>query len=161
MMSFYNDATSAFRSVNSALDAFDSVDSFGIGYDVMLSLGGVKFSITTLAYQSLSKIHEWKWANIEQYGHIDSLHFTGKENPKISLNGVIYSDFESVGNGQIDKLVALGDQGKPFLLASGIGDVLGYWVVLSVNEEQVSFKKNGSARKQNFTVELKYYGQSL
>ncbi|GAA03240.1 phage tail protein [Photobacterium leiognathi] len=143
------------------LSALSSDDSNTTTNDIMMTLGTFKFSITTAAYQELVKSYSWEWSEVPLFGQYDQLHFTGPKNPTIKLSGLIYTEFENVGVKQVDKLKAQGDQGKPLLLTSGMGEVLGYWVMTAVSETQSGYRQHGVTKKQTFTVELKFYGKKL
>ncbi|MFV0576058.1 MAG: phage tail protein [Vibrio sp.] len=143
------------------LNLTDTLNNVGVGTGVMMSAGGFKFSISTAAYQSLTQSFAWKWASIEQFGQTDALHSTGDENPTISLEGTVYTQFGNVGNRQIDKLIQIGNNKTPILLATGLGDVMGYWVVTSVVKTQVEFLKNGASLKETFQMEFLYYGKTI
>jgi phage protein U len=128
---------------------------------VMLSLGGVKFHIAAVSYNELVRNWQWKWSGQARIGSYDALQYTGKANDKITLNGQVAALFKSVGTQQIQKLADLGDGEKPLLMVSGQGDVLGYWCVVSLSENNTSFAGGGLARQQTFTMELVYYGDDL
>ncbi|KAB0476536.1 MULTISPECIES: phage tail protein [Vibrio] len=128
---------------------------------VMLSLGGFKFNIDSAAYNELVKAWKWRWQSQSRIGQSDLLQCTGKAANTITLNGQIATTFRDVGTGQIEKLATMGDDMKPQLLVSGIGDVLGYWVMNSLNETNTKFIKGGLPRHQSFTLELAFYGNDL
>lgn len=128
---------------------------------VMMKLGDFTFSIHTAAYQQLTKTYRWLWASTNRFGNTSSLQYTGKENPTVSLPGVIYPEFEKVGIHQIEKLVKLGDAAKPHLMISGLGDVMGYWVVNQLVETEDKHTVAGIPIKQTFSLDITYYGQTL
>ncbi|GLT20543.1 hypothetical protein GCM10007938_43280 [Vibrio zhanjiangensis] len=128
---------------------------------IMLKWGGIKFSIDTLAYQQFVTTYSWTWASQKRFGQTDSLQYTGEDNPKASLKGVIFTCFEKVGVNQIDKVVVQGNLGKPQLLVSGTGDVMGYWCLTTVQKTESKFMQAGLAKKQDFTMELIFYGKTL
>lgn len=127
----------------------------------MLSLGSFKFSVSTAAYNELTQNYKWRWQSLQRVGNTDSLQYTGKDSATISLSGLVSTTLGEVGIRQIDTLRALGDEEKPHLLVSGLGDVLGYWVITDLNASHTKFLKGGVARSQSFTIEIKYYGDSL
>ncbi|WP_275065393.1 phage tail protein, partial [Bartonella sp. ML69XJBT] len=43
----------------------------------------------------------------------------------------------------------------------GQGRILGKFVILSVKEKQSVFHQNGSPKKQEFTINLREYGEEL
>lgn len=128
---------------------------------VMMKLGSFKFSIYTAAYQQLTRTYGWVWGSTNRFGNTSILQYTGKDNPTINLPGVIYPEFENVGTEQIKELVALGDAAKPHLMTSGLGDVMGYWVVTGLRETEDKHIAAGIPIKQTFSLDLKFYGQTL
>lgn len=128
---------------------------------VMMKLGSFKFSIYTAAYQQLTRTYGWVWASTNRFGNTSALQYTGKDNPTINLPGVIYPEFENVGTEQIKELAALGDAAKPHLMISGLGDVMGYWVVTGLKETEDKHIAAGIPIKQTFSLDLKFYGQTL
>ncbi|GAB6262027.1 phage tail protein [Photobacterium sp. R1] len=128
---------------------------------VMLSYGGFKFNIDAAAYNELVRTWQWRWQSQSRIGQSDLLQYTGKAANKISLNGQIATLFREVGTRQIDKLARLGDEQKPHLLVSGLGDILGYWVMTDLSESNTKFVSGGLPRAQSFTVELAFYGNNL
>lgn len=128
---------------------------------ILLKLGTFKFSIATAAFNELIKKHRWRWQGQARFGKGDLLQYTGHDSDTITLSGNIATAREGVGVGRVDELVALGNTEAPQLLVSGDGDVLGYWVVLSVDETRRRFIAGGKPRQQDFSVELKYYAADL
>jgi phage protein U len=127
---------------------------------VQMILGSYIFSIRTAAYQSLVKKYEWVWASTQRFGTTPSLQYTGKKSPTVTLKGTVYPEFNA-GIWQLYYLKYLADQEGPLLLATGYGDVMGYWVITALTEEQPQHLEGGIPAKQNFTLELKYYGDSI
>ncbi|WP_196489782.1 phage tail protein, partial [Xylella fastidiosa] len=44
---------------------------------VLMMLGGYTFSLTSLVYQELARVNEYRWAAIERYGQRDARQYTG------------------------------------------------------------------------------------
>ncbi len=128
---------------------------------VMLKLGNFKFSIHSAAYQKLTRTYGWIWAPVKRFGNTSSLQYTGKKNPIINLPGVVFTEFENVGIRQIERLVQLGDSAKPNLMTSGLGEVMGYWVITGLTETEARHIQAGIPTKQTFSLDLKYYGKTL
>lgn len=128
---------------------------------VMLTLGSFQFSISTAAYNELMQKWEWRWPEQARIGRNDLLQTTGKAANSISLNGEIATTINGAGAKQIETLATLGDKLTPQLLTSGEGDVLGYWAMTSLSGSNSKFLQGGLAKRQSFTVELKFYGDDL
>lgn len=129
---------------------------------VMMALGDFIFSISTLAYDQLTITDEWRWAEQPRIGKNDALQYTGRPNPTISLNGKTHLYFlDGVQYGQLDKLRERGSVLTPQQLVTGRGDVKGYWVITNLTDNQTAFISQGTVKVQNFTLTLKYYGDTL
>lgn len=129
--------------------------------NIMLQLGDFQFAISTAAYNSLTKTYQWLWAETDRFGQMGTLQYTGKKLPKITLTGSIYPLLWEVGTEQVKKLEAEGDKATPLLLTSGLGEVLGYWCIERIVENQSEFTDDGQVKKQTFTLDIKYYAKKL
>lgn len=129
---------------------------FTLGAFVMLRLGTFKFGINTAAYQTLQRKTEYRWASQDRFGQREALQFTGPGSDTITLEGAIFPAFRG-GTGQVDILRALAASGQPQTLIDGLGNILGRWVIESVEEGQGTFAQFGIPRKQEFTAELRKF----
>jgi uncharacterized protein len=127
---------------------------------VLLMLGSFKFSLNTAVFQKIDRTSDYRWASIPQVGWVDAQQFTGYGDDVITLPGVIYPDFRGDGT-QMGQMRALAQQGKPQRLIGANGAVAGYWVITQVSDSREFFKPDGSFRKQEFTLSLKYYAPEL
>lgn len=128
-------------------------------YLTMMSLGGFKFGIYTAAYQQLNRSTQYKWGEQEVFGDWDNLQYLGPGQDTKTLTGVIYGEWNG-GFHQLDKLRDLAAQGEPKLLISGTGKILGYWVINQIDEGQEKFAAFGVPRRQEFTINLRKFGDS-
>lgn len=127
-----------------------------LGSFTMMQLGGFRFGIPTAAYQELRRTTEYKWPAQERLGRHEALQYTGPGADTITLSGVIFPEFRG-GTGQIDRLRALASQGTPQILVSGMGEILGWYVVERIEETQGVFAAAGVPRRQDFTLQLRRY----
>lgn len=125
----------------------------------MLMLGGFKFSLNTAVFQEMQRSTSWRWPAQERVGKLDALQATGPGDDRITLPGVIYPDFRG-GMVQVEELRRLGNAQKPVRLISATGEILGLWVIESVEETQSHFKPDGSPRRQEFTVSIRKFGDA-
>lgn len=126
---------------------------------VMLGLGDYRFSLETAAYQQFQQSTSYLWPEQQRFGRETSLQFLGQGVKEINLSGVIYPEYRG-GFSQLRHMEAEAQKGVPLLLFTGTGKVLGLWVILSISETGSIFRKNGAARKVEFSLKLKYYGPS-
>lgn len=127
--------------------------------DVMMMLGTFQFGLDTAAFQELNRNTEWRWPAQDVFESLPVLQFTGHGEDTITLPGIIYPEYWG-GTGQLNALRQLGDLGEPQTLIDGRGNVLGEWVITGVQERQSVFAAAGVARRQEFTVSLKRFGDS-
>ncbi|WP_299144159.1 phage tail protein [uncultured Tateyamaria sp.] len=128
--------------------------------EVMMQLGLFQFSIDDAAYQRLSRSTEYRWARQARIGTNDALQFTGLGPDTIELEGVIYPHFRG-GLKQVDKMRTQASLGLPLPLVSGIGKVLGLWVVEAISEGQEVMAAQGVPHKQEFTMRMAKYDGGL
>lgn len=122
--------------------------------NVMMRLGDFKFMILTAAYQELRRTTDYKWPSQLRMGLGPSSQFVGNGEDVINLQGVIYTEFRG-GNGQIDRLREMAAMGEPYLMISGLGGVMGRWIIERVEETQTLFAAFGTPRKQEFNLTLR------
>jgi phage protein U len=128
--------------------------------EVMMQLGLFQFSIDDATYQRLSRSTEYRWARQARIGTNDALQFTGYGPETIELEGVIYPHFRG-GLKQVDRMRTQASLGLPLPLVSGIGKVLGYWVVEGITEGQEVFASQGVPHRQDFTMRIARYDGGL
>ena len=128
--------------------------------DVMMQIGRYQFSIDSAAYQSLSRSTEYRWARQTQIGANDALQFTGYGPDTIEVAGVIYPHHLG-GLGQIDDMRRQAGLGIPWPLVSGLGRVMGLWVIEALTEGQAIFDVRGIPRRQEFTMRMARYDGGL
>lgn len=120
----------------------------------MMQLGRFQFGLSTAAYQELRRSTQFTWAEQQKFGRLATLQFTGPGSDTITLTGVIYPEFMG-GSGRLSDLRALGATGKPQQLLDGDGNLMGMWVIESVEEGQSVFAGYGKPRKQEFTLNIR------
>ncbi len=125
--------------------------------DILLTLGQFQFCVSTAAYQHLRRVSEYRWATMERISHRPSLQYVGQGVEEVELIGVIYPHFRGSFR-QLDAMRAMAQQGTPQELISGLGDDLGPWCIMAVDEihERVTFK--GVPLKQEFALRLRQFG---
>jgi phage protein U len=119
-------------------------------------LGGFKFSLNTAVFQQLQHSTSYRWPAQERIGQLDALQFTGPGEDRITLPGIVYPDFRGDAN-QIAQLRTLASGGRPLRLIAATGDILGLWVIESMDETQSAFKPDGTARRQEFTLTMRKF----
>lgn len=126
----------------------------------MMKLGDYTFSIDTAAYQNTTRDSKYNWAEQARIGTNPALQFSGTGAETLSLPGIIYPTFRG-GLKQVDTMRAMAGRAKPLLLVDGLGNVHGYWCITGVKEKTSDFLPAGIPQKIEFTLDLKYFGESL
>ena len=124
----------------------------------LLALGSYRFSVDTAAYQELTRTTEYRWPSQPRLGRRPARQFVGPGEDTIALRGVIYPHHQG-GLGQLDDMRTEAEQGAPLQLVGGDGRVLGRWVVARIEETQPEHWSDGAPRRQDFVLELAYYGE--
>jgi len=125
--------------------------------EVMMMLGGYRFSLSTAAYQQLQRTTEFRWPAQERLGRLPARQFTGAGNDSIELEGSIYPEFKG-GLNQVLKMRETAGDGKPLRLVDGHGKNWGLWCIERVEETRQEFFGNGAPRRIDFRLSLGAYG---
>jgi len=126
--------------------------------EILLALGEFRFSVDTAAHQSLARTAEYRWPQQDRLARAPALQFVGPGTETVTLQGVIHPHARG-GLGQLDRMRAMAGAGVPLLLADGLGRILGKWCIERVEETQTHLLANGIARRQEFSLCLKRYGE--
>ncbi len=126
--------------------------------EIMMKLGDYKFSVSTAAYQSLQRVHNWRWKLQERINRKPAQQFLGPGEETIDLDGTIYPHFKG-GLGQVNAMRAEADKGEPLILVDGLGVVWGKYCIKRIAESQTHLTQYGAARKIGFQMSLVEYGE--
>lgn len=150
------------QAITGAIDMLTaSVQSSQSGnYPALLMLDTFKFSLNTIVFAEMRRSTGYEWAAIKRFGQTDALQFTGPGDDVISLPCVLYPDWLG-STSSITTLKAMAAAGKPYSLIGSTGVFAGYWVITQTEEVRSYFKADGSVRKAEINLTLKYYGSNL
>ena len=124
----------------------------------LMALGDYRFSVDTAAYGELVRATEYRWARQDRLGRPPARQYLGPGDDTITLKGIVYPTHRG-GLGQVDALREEAGKGEPLRLVGGTGIVFGLWVILRIRETAQAFLAGGAARRQEFEIDLAYYGQ--
>lgn len=127
---------------------------------MMLTLGFFVFERRTLPYQSLKHDASYTWGANERIGQRGAYQFTGIGEESVSLTGTVYSEMTG-GKVSLYLLRLMAESGVPWPLLDGNGIPYGIFVITKVSETGTEHLPDGTARKIDFTVELKRVDESL
>ncbi|KVG59219.1 phage tail protein [Burkholderia territorii] len=118
------------------------------------------FNLSTAAYDKLRRATRYRVAPQERLNRQEALQAVSEGGETITLSGVVFPALGS-GTKQINRLREIGGRMKPVQLTTGDGDVLGRWLLQSIEEEQDALLVDGMPRKQTFSVEFGRYGEDF
>lgn len=121
---------------------------------MMMALGMFVFELPNLVFQELQRKTAWRHPEQGRLGVRPATQFAGPDNDRITLSGVLLPGVSGRRQALAD-LRAMGDDGGPWPLVSGEGEIMDYWVIESLDETQTLFFQDGAARKSDFTLSLK------
>ncbi|KAF0115503.1 MAG: tail formation protein phage P2 GpU [Hyphomonadaceae bacterium] len=120
---------------------------------MLMTLGIFIFQIDTAAFLELQRTTNWRFANSERFGARPATQFVGAGGDKITLPCLIYPG--QIGKySAIETLREMAGTGNQFTMLNGSGDVVGEFIILSMNETQSYFTIGGLAKKIDFSIEL-------
>ncbi len=123
-----------------------------------MSLGLYVFTRTTAPFHKSKRQTKENWSTANRFGQRPANQHIGPGEESITLDGVIAPSITG-GPKNLDTLRSMQSEGKAWILTSGTGDVLGQWIIESVDETRTAFTSDGQARKIEFTLSLKRYGE--
>ena len=125
---------------------------------MMMVLGRYYFGLETAAFQSMARKTNYQWSASQGLPHSQLAQFIGQDVDTMRLQGVIYPHYKG-GLTQIDAMRAEAKKGKPLLLIQGNGQVLGEWLILSIEETQQHFNDDGLPHRVHFNLQLRAFKQ--
>lgn len=137
-------------------DALSTLGGFVSGYVPMLMLGTFQFSLNVAVFQEMQRSTEYKWPAQERFSQQQARQFTGMGDDTITLPGVIYPEYKGSTNA-MKTLRGMAQQGQPYLLLDGTGQIYGRWVVLRIEETRSVFAMFTQPLKIDFSVTLGFF----
>ncbi|WP_417761708.1 phage tail protein [Shewanella sp.] len=121
---------------------------------MMMTLGYFVFSRTTAPYQKTEQSMVWRHPTNARVNARPSSQFVGVGDETFHLSGVLMPEVTG-GDSSLEQLITMADQGAPYPLIDGSGKVYGHYVIERISRSRSEFFQDGSARKIEFSVELK------
>ncbi|MRN37214.1 hypothetical protein CRG49_008745 [Neisseria sp. N95_16] len=123
-------------------------------------LGYFVFQTDTVPFSSYDRTNSWRHPTQNTVGGgLSPVQYTGRENETISIAAELRPEITG-GDTSLALLRQMADEGKPYNLIMGNGDVLGAFVVTSIKESRKELMWDGKARSISFTMELKKVSDS-
>lgn len=120
----------------------------------LAALGLFVFELASFPFEELGRRSDYGYASSERVGARDALQFTGPGEDRLSIRGRLCP--EAAGSyGAIDTLRAMAELADDYAFVDGDGFILGYFVIIGLDEGQKYFLDNGTPRMIDFAIELK------
>ena len=126
--------------------------------DIMMKLGDFAFGIESAAYQTLARKNSWRWVEQARISRKPAQQAIGPGAEKLTIAGRIYPHWKG-GLGQLPALRTVADQMQPQILVDGTGRVWGKFVITKLVETQKHINEQGQPRRQDFSLEIREYGE--
>lgn len=144
----------------------------------LMMWGSFIFQLSTIAYSKLTLQDAWSWAVQGLNGKRDKLQYTGKKAPTLRFDCEIYDSFinpsllsrmpekkygmvHALSLDPVEHLRLQADLKQPFMLVTGAGKVLGFWVLTEISQVMDAFRPDSTARHQVVTLTMQFYGWRL
>lgn len=126
----------------------------------MMALGLFVFELSTTPYQDMQHKKAWRHPSSPKVGARPESQFLGPDEETIALSGVLYPELTG-GEVSLAQLDQMADQGKAWPLISGSGYLYGLFVIESKDVSRSLFFADGTARRIEFTLNLKRADDNL
>jgi len=122
---------------------------------MLMSLGEFEFDIASAAFQKLKKSIKTGWSKKSRAANYPLWQLTKKEETKLSISGTVFRHYNRGDTESLLEEVSLSSE--PLDLVAGTGELLGLWVVTSINFDRSNFMQDGENLKLQFSMEIAQY----
>lgn len=119
-----------------------------LGEDFVFSLG------SGFPYSSLQRKSDGGWIEIDITYAKPSSQNTGQKLEQIRLSGTA---FYAAAMLRMDELRAMQNERRPYVLVDGLGNNMGRWKIMSVEEQQSRVIDDGTAMKVAWVLQLEEF----
>jgi hypothetical protein len=159
----------------SVLEAGSRVENVTTQLPPLLMWGDFVFQLSTLAFNKLQLSESWNWASQSRTGKMDLLQYTGQKSPTLKFDCELYTDFVNIAglddllpgewadaaSDPVEWLCRQARMRTPMMLVTGYGRVMGFWVMVQIDQAVDAFRGAGAFRHQVVTLSMQYYGPAL
>ncbi len=127
---------------------------------VVMMLGGYAFEAHGFGFDGLRRQLDTSWAEIEVAQALNALQWTGPKSDQVTISGVLFP-VEFGGQASLSGLTAAALAGEKLMFVSGTGaagQIHGYFTIQSISEDRGFIDRNGSPRRNAYSIDLKRYG---
>lgn len=126
-----------------------------------MALGGFVFRSLGFSFVTQGRQTETPWSEIETVARLDALQWTGPKSESFSIRGVIFDEAFG-GQATLNGLRQAQLLGRPLMLVTYAGSVMGMHVVMSISEDRDRINATGQARINQYEIALrKYQGSGI
>lgn len=130
---------------------------------VAMMLGGFGFEAIGFGFDGLSRNVNTPWADVAVAQTLNQQQWTGPTSEEVTIKGVLFPE-EYGGQGSLDGIIASANSGVPMMLVSGSsqqGVIHGTFTIQTVSEDRSFIGRDGTPRRNAYTIVLKRYGDDL
>lgn len=121
----------------------------------LAALGMFIFARQTVPFQTLDRQSSWRHPTNSVVGAMPKAQFTGKESETVTINGKLIPEITG-GRFSIKALELMADSGGAFpLIDGGTFEIIGFFVIESMQETRSELFGDGAPRAIDFTLNLK------
>ena len=121
----------------------------------LAALGVFVFTRQTIPFQRLDRQSNWRHPTNSVVGKMPKAQFTGKESETVTISGKLMPEITG-GRFSIKMLELMADSGGAFPLIDGATfEIIGFFVIESVQETRTEFFGDGAPRAIDFSMSLK------
>lgn len=124
----------------------------------LMSLGYFVFSLQTAPFSTIKRNTSQDWVSNRRIGQGPAHQWVGPQTDQLTIDGVLAPELTG-GRDNLDTLRRMSNEGKAWILLSGLGENLGTYFIATVRETASHHAGPGLARRIEFTLKLtRYYG---
>lgn len=121
---------------------------------MMMTLGYFVFARKTLAPQQTQHTMVWRHPTNNRVGARPATQFLGAGDETKVLSGELMPEFTG-GEPSLNEVARMAETGKGYPLIDGNGNMHGFFVIEKITASHSELQGDGSARKIEFSIELK------
>lgn len=125
-----------------------------------MALGSFAFRALGFSFDGQGLDLATPWAEIEVCYRMSALQWTGPKSEIFSIKGVIFEEAFG-GQASLDGLANAAKAGQTLMLVTFAGRVHGRHAIQSIQQERVTIRGDGLARKNSYSIELRRIETSL
>ena len=123
---------------------------------MLICLGMFVFAVQSAPLDTIQRATQWRCPANNRTGGEPAYQYVGRGEDQLTLAGILAPEYTG-GPANITMLREMAERGEPYLLMRGTGEVMGYWLIDSLNETSSVLMPDGQALKIEFTLTLKRY----